>query len=117
MGQNTIDTITGILIGGTIIYLFVLLIIAQNKYSTFIDYAKKIESDYKEDLSGLWVTDKSGGWVAGEYWFRTPLPIAIKTKNKELKKLVDSHDKTIKLFWISAITVLPGLIIILNLIN
>ncbi|MCT4666183.1 MAG: hypothetical protein N4A45_13235 [Flavobacteriales bacterium] len=87
------------------------------KYASFIDYIKKIKPDYKEDLGGLWVTDKGGGWVSGEYWFRTPLPIAIKTKNKKLKKLVQSHDKTIKLFWISAIIILPAIIVVLNLMN
>ena len=117
MDPNTINIITGILIGGPIIYLFVLLIIAQIKYSLVLECAKKVKPDYKENLSGLWVTDKGGGWIASTYHFRTPLPIAIKTKNEHLKKLVDSHDKIIKVFWISSITVLPIVIIVLNLIN
>jgi hypothetical protein len=115
--MDTIDIITGILIGGTIIYLFVLLIVAQIKYSIVLECAKKVKPDFKENLGGLWVTDKGGGWIASTYHFRTPLPIAIKTKDDELKKLVKAHDQIIKIFWISIITVLPAVIIILNLIN
>lgn len=117
MDQSAINIIIGILIGVTIIYLFVLLIIAQIKYSSIILLAKKNKPDFKENLGGLWVTDKGGDWIAQKYWFRTPLPIAVKTKDKELKKRVNSHNKTIRLFWISVITVLPTLLIILNLIN
>jgi hypothetical protein len=42
------------------------------------------------------VTDKGGDWIAQKYWFRTSLPIAVKTKDKELKKRVNSHNKTIR---------------------
>lgn len=117
MEQSAINIITGILIGVTIIYLLILLIIAQIKYSSFILLAKKVKLDYNENLGGLWVTDKGGGWIAQKYWFRTPLPIAVKTKDKELKKRIQSHNKAIKLFWISVITVLPAVLIILNFLN
>lgn len=58
-----------------------------------------------------------GGWMSGAYRFRTPLAISFKTKNAELNQRISSHNKTIKLFWISAVILLPGVIVILNLIN
>ena len=82
-----------------------------------MDHMKKLEPDFEEDLGGLWVTKKGGRWLAGTYFFRTPLPISIRTKNKELQKLIDSHDRIIKLFWLSAITLLPVEIIILKLFD
>lgn len=45
------------------------------------------------------------------------LPLYIDTNNMELKKLIDKHNLIIKVFWISAITVLPAVIILLNVIN
>ena len=115
--MNT-DIISVSLIGGTVIYLFVLAIIAQIRYVSFIDYIKTIKPDYNEDLDGLYIGgDKGGGWVGGEYLFRTPLPITIKTKDKEILKLVDSHNLIINIYWISVITVIPTVIIILNLID
>lgn len=117
MNNSLPDILTGLLIAGTIIYLIALLIIAQNKYSLIVDHAKKSKTDFKEDLGGLWKGNKGGGSMSGAYWFRTPLPISIKTKNTELNQLIDSHNKTIKLFWTSALIGLPAVIVILNLIN
>jgi hypothetical protein len=117
MTPKTLNIITGILIGGTILYLFIILIIAQIKYSIVLDYIRKIKPNYRESLSGLWVADNGGKWIAGTYYFRTPLPLYIDTKNLELKKLIDKHNLIIKIFWISAITVLPAVIILLNVIN
>ena len=103
--------------GSTFLYLFVLLIIAQIKYSNFLKNVRKTKPDYKEDLGGLWVGDNGGKWIAGTYHFRTPLPIALKTKNVKIQNLIDSHDKTIKIFWVSACILLPTTIIIANLID
>lgn len=117
MDNSMPDILTGLLIAGTIIYLFALLIVAQSKYARIANYAKKSKTDFKENLNGLWKGNNGGGGMTGSYWFRTPLPISIKTKNIELNQLIDSHNKTIKLFWISALITLPAVIVILNLIN
>lgn len=97
--------------------MIALLIVAQSKYSLIYDYAKKTKENFKEDLGGLWLGNKGGNWMAGKYMFRTPLPISVRTKNAGLNQLIDSHNKTIKLFWLSALILLPVVIIILNLIN
>ena len=117
MNNSLPDILTGFLIAGTIIYLIALLIIAQSKYARIYDFAKKSKEPFKEDLGGLWQGNKGGGSMGGAYWFRTPLPISIKTKNNELNQMIDSHNKTIKSFWISAVIVLPTVIVILNLIH
>lgn len=117
MESEIIDITTGVLIGGTIIYLLILLIIAQIRYSTFLNHIKRVKPEYKEDLEGLLVTEKGGDWFGGIYIFRTPLPISLKTKNEEIRKLVESHNKIIKYFCISSIVIIPTLIIILHLIN
>jgi len=117
MPLSNSEIISIILIAATILYLLILLIVAQNKYSDFLAQVKKTKADFKEDLGGFWVTKKGGDWVVGDYWFRSPLPIAFKTKDPTLKKLVDAHDKIIRLFWISAIVLLPSVIIVLHLIN
>lgn len=117
MNSSIPDILTGLLIAGTIIYLFALLVVAQSKYARTVNYAKKAKVTFKEDLGGLWQGNKGGGSMSGEYIFRTPVPISIKTKNSELNQLIDSHNKTIKLFWTSALIGLPAVIVILNLIN
>lgn len=117
MDQTTSEVISVLLIGGTIVYLLILLVLAQIKYSDFIQYIKKIDPEYKENLDGLWVTEKGGGWLNSDYVFRSPLPISIKTEDNQLNELVKTHNKTIKLFWISALIITPCVVIILHLIN
>lgn len=116
MHEGTNDPFSVILIFATIIYLFTLLIIANARYSKFIRLMRKTKPDFEEDLGGLFVGD--GGkfiWGFGEYWFRTPLYINAKTKDPDIIDAIKRHDKIIKLFWISVVTVLPTVIIILNI--
>lgn len=116
MDQGTHDIFSIILIFATILYLFVLLIIANVRYSTFIQLMRKTKSDFEEDLGGLFVGD-GGKYIPGfgEYWFRAPLPINAETKDPKILYAIKKHDEVIKLFWISAIFILPLVIIILNL--
>lgn len=116
MNEATIKIISGVLIGVTIIYFFILAILANIRYRTFLNEIRKINPDFKEDLYGLWVGD-GGKWMAGEYMFRTPLPINYKSDNINITELIKVHDKIIKIYWVSVITVLPILIIVLNIIN
>ena len=117
MTEITVNIISALLIGGTILYLFVLLIVAKIRYASFMQAAKKLKPDFKEDLGRLWGANSGGDWVAGEYWFRAPLPIEIKSQHEELSKLAAPHNKVIKLFWISVLILLPLLTIVLNLMN
>tara|TARA_R110002049_G_scaffold186306_2_gene354557 strand:+ start:1520 stop:1870 length:351 start_codon:yes stop_codon:yes gene_type:complete len=105
-----------VLIPSLIIYFFVLLIIARIRYSTFLNLVKRKESNYKENLGGLFVGN-GGKFVYGfvEYWFRSPLPINYKSNDTETKNAIKKHDSIIRLFWISAVTFIPITILILNL--
>lgn len=60
---------------------------------------------------------KKGRWIGGEYRFRPPLPLTIETRDDEIMELVRSHNEVTKLFWISAVVVIPSVLIALNLIN
>ena len=117
MKANTVEIISGVLVSFTILYPFALLIILQIKYSKIIDFSKKRNLKFKENLGGLLGSNKGGTSIGGTFYFRTPLPIDTKTHNSELKKLIDNHNKFIKLFWVSTLSILLTVIIVLNLIN
>ncbi len=116
MEPSTAKIISGLLIFGVILYLFILAIIARVRYADFLNTIRKIQPDFEENLNGLWVGD-GGKWMAGEYWFRTPFYINYKCDDEEIMRLIKKHDKIIKLYWISVVTILPIVIIILNIIN
>ncbi len=107
--MDTAEIISIILVTLSILYLFILLIIAQFRYSMYRDEMKKEMPGFGDKFGG--------GWVAGTYWFRWPLPIMSKSDNEKIKSSADSYDRIIKIYWISCLVVLPAVIIILNLIN
>jgi hypothetical protein len=89
----------------------ILLITAYVKYKTFLELKRKIEPEYVENLGGLWVND-GGGWFAGTFQFRTPLPIEDKSNDESIKKAVSEHNKIITYYWIWMISILPvGLLV------
>jgi len=97
-----------------IIVAFILLITAFIKYKTFLELKRKIEPEYVENLGGLWVND-GGGWLAGSFQFRTPLPIEDKSKDENIIKAVSEHNKIITYYWIWMLSILPvGLLIKLS---
>ena len=113
---GTNDPISVITIFASIFYLFGLLIVANIRYSKFIRTIRKTQPNFSEDLDGLYVGD-GGKFLLGngEYWFRTPLPINAKTNDLETLIAIKRHDKIIKIFWISVLTIIPGVIIFLNI--
>ena len=115
MITNEIISFTLILI--TFIYLFIIIFIIKARYVRFTDAVRKYEPDFIEELGVSRPSPSGGSWFTNTYLFRLPLPINYKTKDSKIKKLIISHDNSIKLYWISMITILPIDILILNLIN
>ncbi len=67
MNNSLPDILTGLLIIGTVIYLFALLIVAQSKYARIADYAKKTKTGV--ELKGIKAINPANGeeisvWVA-----------------------------------------------------
>jgi hypothetical protein len=110
--------IISVLILATLIgYLFSLAIIAKIRYSSFAKKVREYAPDFQEKIGPLHVGKNGGYDNAGEYIFRTPVYINYKSSDPEITKLIKSHDKIIKLFWISILTLTPVVILILNIIN
>lgn len=86
----------------------------QFRYRKFIGKVHQTQPDFIEDLGGLWVTKKGGGWIGNKYVFRTPLPINYQTQNEELKKLIKRHDVLLYYYWIG---ITGGTLLILYLLN
>ncbi len=113
MTDQTINIFFGILIFGTFIYLFVLLIIANIKYHVYTDEVRKKRPSNRQHRALTCTWSRS----ANRQYIRTPLPITMNTKDPDLKKLIRAHEKVTKLFWVSAITMPLMVIMLLNLMN
>lgn len=109
----TADEVAPYLITPMMIYFFVLAIILKIKYNLFLEEVRKKDPDFEEDLGGF----TTGGWAGGTYYLRTPLPIAYKSKDERIQRRIDSHDKIIKLFWISIVILLPSILLILKFLE
>lgn len=96
------------------VYLCVIVALLHIRYRKFIDKVHQTQPDFKEDLGGLWVTKKGGGWIGTKYVFRTPLPINYQTQNEELKELIRRHDVLLYYYWIG---ITFGTFIIICLLN
>ena len=104
-----------IFIVGYLIYYFIILILLYIRYHDFLILKLKENPNYEEDLGGLWVGN-GGKWIGGNFRFRSPLPIVDKTKDKKIQEAINDHNKLIRVFWYSALGLIP-IIIFLNIIN
>jgi hypothetical protein len=119
MAEADSKLIIGLIIGATILYFFALLLMLQIRYSTFLEQIRKNDPDWREDLGGLIVGKNGGKFISGfsKYWFRSPVSINCNSADSSVQDAIIKHDKLIKLFWISAVIILPVVIIICNLID
>ncbi len=104
-----------IFIVGYIIYFFIILILLYIRYQDFLLLKLKENPKYEEDLGRLWVGN-GGKLMAGNFRFRSPLPIVDNTKDKRIQEAINDHNKLIRVFWYSALGLIP-LLILLNIIN
>ncbi|CAG5081288.1 hypothetical protein [Parvicella tangerina] len=108
-----------ILVSFLVVYIVVLFFLIHFHYNTFLSLKRKEEPGWKEKGTGYFIGKNGGSWMGGnEYWFRAPIPL-VKEKNEsiEVSMARKKHNKAVAILWISFFTVVPIIIVILNLIE
>ena len=82
-------------------YSVILLLILVFVYDRHLQYAdlKRLENpDFKSSI---------GSFHGGTFYGRMPMPIEDDTENEEVQRMINSHNKFVKVFWIWLAMIIP----------
>ncbi len=108
--MNLHELISIILMFIAIFYFIVLMVIAHRRYAKFLEVIVKEKPNYLDNVGDLWIADRMEFGV-GYQWFVALMPLNEKVDDQEIIDAIKNHKKIILIFWLSAITIIPTLII------